>query len=167
MSFKSVTPSSSFPFHTKLHSIEQTTADILSPPSPIYILFGYGNQLMYHINSTPHPPLLLGISNLKICHQEPQERLSDTHSLLFPPTSIKTLFCHFPIVGGQVSEEQDKNSLPVLGPSPFLAPLVAKRLTCSGFSGYSCRTARAPRTCKKTETLTVSQVSLPSLFTDI
>lgn len=118
------------------------------PPTPIYI-FGYGNQLIYHINPIPHPPLLLGISDHKTCHQEPQEPLSDTPSLLFPPTSMKTLFCHFPIVGGQVSEEQDKNSLPVLGPSPFPAPLVAKRLTCSEFSGYSCRTARAPRTCKK------------------
>lgn len=46
-----------------------------------------------------------------------------------------------------MSEEQD--SLPVLGPPPSLHLQEPEGLTCSEFSGYSCRTARAPRTCKQ------------------
>lgn len=43
-----------------------------------------------------------------------------------------------------MSGEQDS----FWGP-PFPSPLGTEGLTCSEFSGYSCRTARAPRTCKR------------------
>lgn len=61
--------------------------------------------------------------------------------------AFSSLFCHLPSAGGQVSEVQDMGSLPVLD-NPSLT-FSRQELTCSEFSGYSCRTARAPRTCKK------------------
>ena len=68
-----------------------------------------------------------------------------------------------------MGEEQD--SLPIPGPSPFPAPPPAQGFTCSEFSGYSCRTARAPWTCNRhTAVFQIphgvrTQALLPSLVT--
>lgn len=67
--------------------------------------------------------------------------LSGTHSL-FPLISMRFLFCHLLAARGQPREHQ---AAPCSAHFTTCHP-PQPRLTCSEFSGYSCRTARAPRT---------------------
>lgn len=117
---------------------EQTAVTILSNPPPTTIHLVWQSNIFVTVT--------------------PQISRGHTYVLSYPaatsPPQVLTpylshqlatssLFCHLPTARGQVREAQD------LGLSPSPAPPVAKGLTCSEFSGYSCRTARAPRTCKQ------------------
>lgn len=112
--------------------------------SPNRHSFGYGNQKHPGNWSTTDRPKD-HIRPILPADTSP----SGAHCLLFPPVSNKFLVLSLP--NSKRAGEAGTGQLTCSGSPPSPAPPIAKGLTCSEFSGYSCRTARAPWTCKPQE----------------